>query len=235
MKSTETTSSGSVPALPTISALRRLEPRPGGQWAITGQSDDSYSLAYIMDGGHNAICYTMHACTTEEEVLNHCGSLIYDVNSSKINMLSASDTDSGSQHITTGQKGDGELDVYHNDLIDPLIIMSESRNSSNTLETQPYFGVSQHDVSTIFSSGYDQTENQQIMNNTHDSMNWPICPNMAPNMNTMMQVSDVQNTDLAHNEDAVITGLWNDNFGRMEPALNNNGNQSEWLLPFANP
>lgn len=71
-------STPSLPALPTFSALRRLEPRPGGQWAITGQSNDSFSLAYVMDGGSNAICYTMHPCTTEEEVRNHCGSLIYD-------------------------------------------------------------------------------------------------------------------------------------------------------------
>ncbi|KAG5984740.1 hypothetical protein E4U55_003384 [Claviceps digitariae] len=221
MKSTETTSNGTIPALPTISALRRLEPRPGGQWAVTGQSDDSYSLAYVMDGGSNAICYTIHACTTEEEVRNHCGSLIYD--------------DSGSQHVMTGQKGDGELNVHHNDLIDPLIMMSGARNSSTPTETQPYFGVSQNVIPTIFSGAYDQIDNQQNMNNTHGSMSWPVCHNMPPNVNVMMQVSDVQSTELAHSqEDAVISGLWDDNFGRMEPPLDDNSGQSEWLLPFSN-
>lgn len=31
-----------------------------------------------MDGGTDAICYTMKPCTTEEDVRTHCGSLIYD-------------------------------------------------------------------------------------------------------------------------------------------------------------
>lgn len=78
MKGKKATSSESVPALPTISALHHLEPRPGGQWAVTEQSNDSYSLAYLMDDGHNSICYTIHPCTTEEEIRNRCGSLIYD-------------------------------------------------------------------------------------------------------------------------------------------------------------
>ncbi|KAG6004705.1 hypothetical protein E4U21_000860, partial [Claviceps maximensis] len=222
MKSAETTSSGTVPALPTISALRRLEPRPGGQWAVTGQSDDSYSLAYLMDGGSDAICYTIHTCTTEEEVRSHCGSLIYDVNLPKLDMVSTSDTDSRSQQTITGQKCEAELNAYQNDLIDPLIMMSGTRNQSTAAETQPYFGESQH--VTIFSSAYDTTDSQQIMGNIHGSMSWPVCNNMPPNMNVMMQVSDVQSTELAHTEeDAVIAGLWEDNFGRIETSLNDNG------------
>ncbi|KAG5929557.1 hypothetical protein E4U42_005481 [Claviceps africana] len=149
--------------------------------------------------------------------------------------LSTSDTYSGSQHITAGQESDGKLNAYHNDLIDPLMMMSGTRNSSTAAETQPYFGVSQHILPTIFGSAYDHIDNEQIMNNTNGNMGWPVSRNMPSNMNVMMQVSDIQNTDLAHSEeDAVISGLWEDNFGRIEPSLDGNGSQSEWLLPFGN-
>ncbi|KAF7563889.1 hypothetical protein G7046_g229 [Stylonectria norvegica] len=65
-------------ALLSGSALRHLEPRPGGYWTVTAQSQDVISLAYVMDGGVEAAYYTFNACSTIEDVRTRCESLIYE-------------------------------------------------------------------------------------------------------------------------------------------------------------
>lgn len=114
-------------------------------------------------------------------------------------------------------------------------MMSETQNPASTVETHPYFGASQDETATIFSSSYGQTHNQQIMESAHNNMTWPVSTSMPSVMNTMVQVSDGCNSEITDNEEnTVITGLWNDNFGRMESLTDDNGGQSGWLLPFAN-
>ena len=69
-------------------ALQALEPCAGGFWTVTGQSNDGFSIAYIMNGGTQAISYTMRPCTTEEEVLKHCKNHLYDLPQCKYVQLS---------------------------------------------------------------------------------------------------------------------------------------------------
>lgn len=65
-------------------ALRHLEPHPGGLWTLTGQQQDSYTIAYVMEGRGEAVYYTVQACTNEADVRQHCGSHIYDVPGGKL-------------------------------------------------------------------------------------------------------------------------------------------------------
>ena len=63
---------------PPISALRALEPRPGGHWTVYGQEGAVLSLSYMMDNVTEAITYTLHQCKTEEEIRKHCASFVYE-------------------------------------------------------------------------------------------------------------------------------------------------------------
>lgn len=74
--------SNAVAAMPGVLpkvALQALEPCAGGFWTVTSQSNDGFSVAYIMNGGTQAISYTMRPCATEEEVLKRCRNHLYDL------------------------------------------------------------------------------------------------------------------------------------------------------------
>ncbi|KAG6022533.1 hypothetical protein E4U41_002237 [Claviceps citrina] len=113
--------------------------------------------------------------------------------------------------------------------------MSGTQNASTAVGTQPYFEVPQHEDPAIFNRGYDQQDNQQIMNDANGNMTWPISDSMLSSMSTMLQVSDSQSTELApREEEAAMIGFWDDDFGRLEPPMNDNSGQSGWFLPLAN-
>ncbi|KAL7790735.1 hypothetical protein V8C37DRAFT_383784 [Trichoderma ceciliae] len=67
-----------APKPPPISALKALEPRPGGHWTVYEQEGDDLSLSYAMDNGTRAIKYTLRQCRTEEEIRKHCASFVYE-------------------------------------------------------------------------------------------------------------------------------------------------------------
>lgn len=64
--------------LPPISALKALEPRPGGHWAVYEQEGDATTLSYVMNNGTEAITYTLHQCKTEEDIRKHCAGFVYE-------------------------------------------------------------------------------------------------------------------------------------------------------------
>lgn len=78
------TSNNPPRALPTA-ALRALEPRVGGFWAITSQekSTGTISMTYFMNDGSEAVTYNMRACKSEEEVRQQFASQIYQAAPSK--------------------------------------------------------------------------------------------------------------------------------------------------------
>jgi hypothetical protein len=72
-----------IPNLPRvlpIVALKALEPREGGFWALTGQSSggEAFSITYFMDNGTRAISYTMQPCMTTEQAMKHFRYQIYE-------------------------------------------------------------------------------------------------------------------------------------------------------------
>lgn len=73
--------------LPPISALKALEPRPGGQWAIYEQEGDTISLSYVMNNGTEAITYTLYQCKTEEDIRKHCAGFVYEYTNGMISSL----------------------------------------------------------------------------------------------------------------------------------------------------
>ena len=78
----------SMPGVLPKVALQALEPCAGGFWTVTSQSNEGFSVAYIMNGGTQAISYTMRPCTTEEEVLKRCSNHLYDLPQCKYVQLS---------------------------------------------------------------------------------------------------------------------------------------------------
>lgn len=70
--------------LPPISALKTLEPRPGGQWAVYEQEGDTISLSYVMNNGTEAVTYTLHQCKTEEDIRKHCAGFVYEYTDGEI-------------------------------------------------------------------------------------------------------------------------------------------------------
>ncbi|EHK42952.1 uncharacterized protein TrAtP1_001897 [Trichoderma atroviride] len=64
--------------LPPISALKALEPRPDGHWAVYEQEGDATTLSYVMNNGTEAITYTLHQCKTEEDIRKHCAGFVYE-------------------------------------------------------------------------------------------------------------------------------------------------------------
>ncbi|KAG5973902.1 hypothetical protein E4U58_003968 [Claviceps cyperi] len=152
------------------------------------------------------------------------------VNASEVNYLPTSNKEFAAQQIMVEEKVDVEPSAYHNDLVDPRIMMCGSQDPSTTIETQPYFGVS-HATPTICDSGYDQEFSQLFTRDPNCSMVWTFPRGIASDVNHMVHISDGLNTECAREEDAVVTDLWDEELRRMEP-LDENSGQPEWQFQF---
>lgn len=249
--------SPNTPALPTISALRHLEPRPGGQWAVTGQSANSYSLAYIMDGGADAICYTMQPCATEEDVRAHCGAMIYgysegvfylDLQKGLCSLIIGNFSNGGgnstpqnagseAMHLVIrpkqddGSNGTGLAGLA----LDPLMInpIPEHQPLSSGGEQQSHFGVSQvenqNSMYDLGNGSANSQNQQQIMGDMNGDMAWSVSGNMLPVITTMAQLPDIQATAMPNNgNNVLLSELWDENFGRVEPVADGTGSQPAW-------
>ncbi|KID83387.1 hypothetical protein MAJ_11316, partial [Metarhizium majus ARSEF 297] len=236
------------PTLPTVSALRHLEPRPGGQWAVTGRSSASYSLAYIMDGGTDAICYTMKPCTTEEDVRTHCASLIYDyseANDTDSKGLAATlNTASGAMHLALRQKQDNRSNDCRvrglEDLaLDPLMIgpMSESQNLSFGDGQQSQLGSldqieSQNNMFALSNGPTNQQNQPQMMAAVNGGMDWPS-ETILPVMTPISQLPIVSGPVAPENENtSLLSELWDENYDRIEPMGDDAGSHTGWPLQF---
>lgn len=60
-----------------LSAVKHLEPYPGGRWVMTGENKDSMVLTYVLEGAMHNVSYTVHRCSTEEDIHTHCRSQLY--------------------------------------------------------------------------------------------------------------------------------------------------------------
>ena len=60
------------------SLLNLLEPGVDGEWKITGQSQKSFMLSFIMKQGSEALHYTISPCLTKAEVEKECADFIYE-------------------------------------------------------------------------------------------------------------------------------------------------------------
>ncbi|ETS03572.1 hypothetical protein M419DRAFT_7486 [Trichoderma reesei RUT C-30] len=67
----------STTKLPPITALKALEPRPGGHWTVQGQEGDAISLSYVLNGAE-AMTFDLRQCKTEEDVRKFCSSFVYE-------------------------------------------------------------------------------------------------------------------------------------------------------------
>ncbi|KAL7818691.1 hypothetical protein V8C44DRAFT_174040 [Trichoderma aethiopicum] len=67
----------STSKLPPITALKALEPRPGGHWTVQDQEGDAISLTYVLDGAE-AVAFDLRQCKTEEDVRKYCSSFVYE-------------------------------------------------------------------------------------------------------------------------------------------------------------
>ncbi|KAK1255959.1 hypothetical protein MKX07_008218 [Trichoderma sp. CBMAI-0711] len=67
----------STTKLPPITALKALEPRPGGHWTVQGQEGDAISLSYVLNGVE-AMVFDLRQCKTEEDVRKFCSSFVYE-------------------------------------------------------------------------------------------------------------------------------------------------------------
>ncbi|KAL7822778.1 hypothetical protein V8C26DRAFT_184754 [Trichoderma gracile] len=67
----------STSKLPPITALKALEPRPGGHWTVQDQEGDAISLSYVLDGAE-AMAFDLRQCKTEEDVRKFCSSFVYE-------------------------------------------------------------------------------------------------------------------------------------------------------------
>ncbi|CAG9986397.1 unnamed protein product [Clonostachys byssicola] len=67
-----------VTAIPKA-ALKALEPRPGGRWAVEPESEGSFRFVYTMGEGEGSVYYTLRPCSTEEEIRDNCKDFIYDM------------------------------------------------------------------------------------------------------------------------------------------------------------
>ncbi|KAI9163510.1 hypothetical protein HJFPF1_05127 [Paramyrothecium foliicola] len=75
-------SSGDEPARNTVtslpaSALKHLEPSPGGQW-MCREHQGALHVAYNVVGGHGTYHYLINPCTTERQVHENCRTHIYE-------------------------------------------------------------------------------------------------------------------------------------------------------------
>ncbi|KHO00961.1 uncharacterized protein MAM_01739 [Metarhizium album ARSEF 1941] len=209
-------------ALPTISALRHLEPRPGGHWTVTGHSSASYTLAYIMDGGADAICYTMKLCATEEDVLTHCGSLIYDyseVNAMGCDGLKAATQNaaSGPMHIALHQKQDTRPNDPIVDLaLDPLMIdpVPEPQNLAFSDTQQSRFGsldqIDSHNLYELINGSTNNQSQQQMMGAVNNS-------SVAP----------------GNESNALLSDLWDENYDKVETLGDDAVCNPAWPVQFA--
>ncbi|EFY88586.1 hypothetical protein J3459_011536 [Metarhizium acridum] len=237
-------------ALPTVSALRHLEPRPGGQWAVTGQSSASYSLAYIMDGGTDAICYTMKPCTTEEDVRIHCASLIYDyseANDTDFKRLAATpNTASGAMQLALRQKqdnrsNDSRVPGLEGLALDPLMIdpMPESQNLSFGDGQQSQLGSldqieSQNNMFELGNGPTNQQNQPQMMGAVNGIMDWPSSETILPVMAPISQLPIVSGPVAPVNENSsLLSELWDENYDRIEPMRDDAGSHAGWPLQFA--
>ncbi|KAJ3489102.1 hypothetical protein NLG97_g6063 [Lecanicillium saksenae] len=59
------------------SALKHLEPYPGGSWTVSGETADSVTVSYSGENNAEIVSYTLHRCETEEDVLKQCQPFLY--------------------------------------------------------------------------------------------------------------------------------------------------------------
>ncbi|TFB03667.1 hypothetical protein CCMA1212_004764 [Trichoderma ghanense] len=67
----------STSKLPPITALKALEPRPGGHWTVQDQEGDAISLTYVLDGAE-VMAFDLRQCKTEEDVRKYCSTFVYE-------------------------------------------------------------------------------------------------------------------------------------------------------------
>ncbi|TQW01167.1 hypothetical protein IF1G_01098 [Cordyceps javanica] len=64
------------------SAFKHLEPYPGGNWTVSGETADSVTVSYSYGGNAEVVSYTLRQCRTEQDVIAQCQSLMYNFESS---------------------------------------------------------------------------------------------------------------------------------------------------------
>ncbi|KAF1733757.1 hypothetical protein CRV24_005287 [Beauveria bassiana] len=64
----------SIPA----SALKHLEPYPGGSWTVSGETADTVTVSYSCVDNPGVVSYTLHQCRTEQDVMARCQSHMYN-------------------------------------------------------------------------------------------------------------------------------------------------------------
>lgn len=72
-------SADSLPPIATTlpqTLLRQLEWRAGGDWSVSAQSPECFTLSYNIRG-NEPVKFTMHACSTQAEVESQCAAVIY--------------------------------------------------------------------------------------------------------------------------------------------------------------
>ncbi|QUC19882.1 uncharacterized protein UV8b_04123 [Ustilaginoidea virens] len=196
-----------------------------------------------MDGGNNAICYMMQPCTTEEDVHAHCGSLIYschDVQTMHSNGYSTqSNFDYRNVHLVLRQEKDKEPQtIVATDLsgiaIDPLI-MDNTSPDENALGggTDSQFEVNRLETTNIFDATQAVLNDQQMMDCIPAGMNWSVTESLVPQIDFMSQLPGCRATAIVDEENTMISELWDESFGRMEPHVNGDGVHSGWTLPLA--
>ncbi|KAM0664999.1 hypothetical protein ACQRIU_006152 [Beauveria bassiana] len=60
------------------SALKHLEPYPGGSWTVSGETADTVTVSYSCVDNPGVVSYTLHQCRTEQDVMARCQSHMYN-------------------------------------------------------------------------------------------------------------------------------------------------------------
>ncbi|KAJ6786446.1 hypothetical protein PWT90_03331 [Aphanocladium album] len=63
------------------SALKHLEPYPGGSWNVVGETADSITVSYSGEDNVEIVSYTLNRCLTEQDVLKQCQPFLYTLES----------------------------------------------------------------------------------------------------------------------------------------------------------
>ncbi|KZZ99690.1 hypothetical protein AAL_02262 [Moelleriella libera RCEF 2490] len=236
-------SSTNTPVLPTVSALRRLEPRPGGHWMVNGQSNDTYSLAYFMDGGILAVCYTMHPCTTVEAIRAQCGPLIYtygDLERTQVKNEVAQGNPCPTVSRTflpvRGNLNNIPSNISHPGpiTIDPLMVNNNIPSTQigpgeRGLDT--HFMPAKSQTGNTFNTGQKPTSHRHVVSNPQAST-WSIPENRAPRVNEFSRVQDDRSNLHASNpETSMASELWEDEFCNLDTDMDEATSQTNWT-PF---
>ncbi|PTB70488.1 hypothetical protein BBK36DRAFT_1165015 [Trichoderma citrinoviride] len=107
----------STSKVPPITALKALEPRPGGHWTVQDQEGDAISLSYVLDGAE-AMAFDLRQCKSEEDVRKYCSSFVYEYTDNV--------SESGWHHQPVGELS---AEIVHSHEAASLLYHSQSQNT----------------------------------------------------------------------------------------------------------